>query len=753
MAENFDVLINLITKSTGDGAQVAASSLADLEAKVKSSNAFLETQTALLVKQKAAAKELADEYKNLAKKFKDFEDFSPEAKNRMSEQNPEYKKYLDMQNAVKGLNKEITNQTKVVNDAKVANKELGKELRTVQAVEDDVKESARKANEMLTKQATILSKMSSQLTRFGTGAMVAGTAILGGIVAEANRYAKEAGWATEATRKWNTQLISLQVSRTKIDQTLVREALPLIEMAAKAATVASNFVASHPELVGAALKVGASLVIIGALAKALAVPIKLVSDRLWFIAQGKEILSLDAVATSNYALIAANKAGGVAGAVGTGAKTVVAGTSIGTVVAAVLPFVVTAAVVAGVFALMMGLSNEETKSHPGMKWVQVGRSGKWVKDPDYVPPATIASTKYADDRIGLGEDDYYQRQKKNNASSYAAVTLAKEQDFERITSGVIAIRQVDSSIKELNTNYSASLKSITADFLQNQKQAETEYANQRSQIVRDGGLEIQRIEQDSQRRLAKLALDHEDKMYSLTLQRDALGIVQEQRDYARARDEEESNTNVEIKRRRADIALKLSDMAKQYKAERAMAVQQYQAQLNIEKQKYDAQQSILVAQRTDLINALMNEREYKNAYNKAILADFAVYAAAWRATLASALGITPATASTPIGTGVRNKPRALGGYADYGQYLLGDNPFGGRGPREFVLSGRTTRAAENMLGNSLNQNNILAALSGAGGGIKIIDNSRYATTISASDRRAIRQSAVSDMMSIVSSKK
>jgi len=758
MGDVFDVLINLITKNSGDGAKVTTAALTDLEAKVKTSNKFLEDQTEILRKQKAAVKELSAEYKELFKKYKDTENFSPEAKTRMGEQQPEYKKYLELKDAISKTNIEIGKQAGVINNAKTANKALGNELATVKEKEDAIRESARKTNEILTKQATILSKLSSQLTRFGTGAMVAGTAIVGGIVAEANRYAKEAGVATEATMKWNQELFRLQAARTKIDRTLVTEALPLLEMAAKTAGIAARFISSHPELVGAALKVGASLVVIGALAKALALPIKLVSDRLWYIAQGKEILSLDAVASSNYALIAANKAGGVAGAVGTGAKTAVAGTSIGALVAAVLPFVVTAAVVAGVFALMMALSNKEKESHPGMKWVQVGRSGKWVKDPDYVSPTTAATSgttariinqPYSDVKGNVG----YQLNSmlgRPNAPQYTASYM------EKITSGVTAIRQVDASLKELSTNYSASLKSITADFLKSQKQAETEYANQRSQIVRDGSLEIQRIEQDSQKRLKKLALEHEDKMYSLTLQRDALGIVQEQRDYARARDEEEGNTNLEIKRRRADIALKLSDMAKQYKAERALAIQQYQAQLNVEKQKFDAQRSILMAQRNDLLAFLFDEQSVKRQANAAILADFAIYAAAWRATLASALGIAPASSTpgmaTPTVPGQVGHRRAIGGYADYGNYLLGDSFSGGRGPREFVLSGRTTRAAEQMLGG-LNQQKIIAALSGGGGGVHIIDQSRYATAISASDRRAIRQGAVRDTMDIIGANK
>ena len=615
-----------------------------------------------------------------------------------------------------------------------------------------------KYNQVLTKQAGLLAKLSSQLTRFGTGAMVGGTVILGGLFAEANRYAKEAKNATAATIQWNAALASLATSRKRVDETITQTILPYLREASKIVDTASRFIQANPQIVSAALTVGASLVTIGALAKVLAVPIKLMSDRLYYTAQIAEIAALKentAALLGKTALGNAGKgllAGGTATAIGTGI-------ALG---AAVTGAAYVANKAGGGYQYGLGKGSGPRGYDPALKQTEyqeklAASTNKASNSLDifskktlgFNPPTPANTYNPAGTSGGRRYVSPYTKAEPGTLE-YIGVSPQQEQT-------VLSIRQVDASLKELKTNYTATLTSITADFLKGQKQAETEYANQRSQVVREGSLEIQRIEQDHQRRLAKLALDHEDKMYSLTLQRDALGIVQEQRDYARARDEEESNTNLEIKRRRADIALKLADMAKQYKAERAMAVQQYQAQLNIEKQKYDAQQSVLVAQRNDLLLFLNDERTWRQRYNAAILADLQIYAAAWRATLASALGISTTTShpmATPTVAGQVGHRRAMGGYADYGQYLLGDNPFGGRGPTEYVMNGKTTRAAEQMLGGSLTQGGLLAAIaSGAGGGFHITDNSRYATTISASDRRAIRQGAVADMMTIVGAKK
>jgi hypothetical protein len=54
--------------------------------------------------------------------------------------------------------------------------------------------------------------------------------------------------------------------------------------------------------------------------------------------------------------------------------------------------------------------------------------------------------------------------------------------------------------------------------------------------------------------------------------------------------------------------------------------------------------------------------------------------------------------------------KAAGGYAPYGPYVLGDNQSGGRGMDEFILSGRTTRAAENIIGGKLTQDKVMSAV-------------------------------------------
>jgi hypothetical protein len=243
--------------------------------------------------------------------------------------------------------------------------------------------------------------------------------------------------------------------------------------------------------------------------------------------------------------------------------------------------------------------------------------------------------------------------------------------------------------------------------------------------MRDAGIEIQKIEQDHQKRLAELLSSHNERANDLIANRDALGLVKENQAYEKSRREEENNTNEEIAQRRADIALKLSDMAQAYAVERSRRAQEFQqkladdakqkeADLLAEKKAYaeetrkrnedkqrqmkdlDTQFKEEARKRQNAmlasVNALSTEAELKSKYYALQLQDVERYMQQWRA------------AMTPTTTG----ERAEGGYTPYGIYKMGE-----RGT-EFVLNANTTRAAEKMIGGNLSQDRMLAGLSRSG---------------------------------------
>jgi hypothetical protein len=87
------------------------------------------------------------------------------------------------------------------------------------------------------------------------------------------------------------------------------------------------------------------------------------------------------------------------------------------------------------------------------------------------------------------------------------------------------------------------------------------------------------------------------------------------------------------------------------------------------------------------------------------------------------------TSSSSSAGGQSKAGRASGGYASYGRYWLGE-----RG-EEFVLSSSTTQAAERLVGNRLNQQNVLGALGGSG--TMIVNLNLPGGRMSIRDRQAI----------------
>lgn len=110
-----------------------------------------------------------------------------------------------------------------------------------------------------------------------------------------------------------------------------------------------------------------------------------------------------------------------------------------------------------------------------------------------------------------------------------------------------------------------------------------------------------------------------------------------------------------------------------------------------------------------------------------MLADLDAWAAQYRAA---------ALAAFPTGSA-----RALGGYADYGLYRLGDAPGGGRGGPEFVMANRTVRAAENIIGGRLTQERLLSALASGGRGRNVTINysGRFNGDYTAAMRRMVQK--------------
>ena len=339
--------------------------------------------------------------------------------------------------------------------------------------------------------------------------------------------------------------------------------------------------------------------------------------------------------------------------------------------------------------------------------------------------------------------------------------------------------------------------SIKARFAEESSKAETQYAQDRADIVKDSGEEIRKIEQEHQEDLRQLTKEHNENMSSLLSDRDALGLVKEQQRFDDARAEKEREVNQEIAERRRDTAMRLQELSAQFAQERTErqrqyaedikenaiqaadrrkeAAAQYQAEI---KQARDAQaqklkeladasakertnrRSQFIAQLNDINVNLLGEKNLKSTYYNAMLADATAFITAYRARLNLNTGTTTPTTSsgsTASGgssltqtitslasstwdaladtfSGLFGGTRDAGGYASRGLYKMAWD-----GKKEFVMSNATTRAAEQVIGGQLTQESLMRVLSmGDRKSINYQDQRRFNSGMSARDRRAIR---------------
>lgn len=302
-----------------------------------------------------------------------------------------------------------------------------------------------------------------------------------------------------------------------------------------------------------------------------------------------------------------------------------------------------------------------------------------------------------------------------------------------------------------------SIASINAKYATDEANATASYELERAKIIRDAEEASLRAEQKHQDDLEKMLKEHQRNVYGLALDRDALGLVNEKRRYDDQVDESNKAFATDRQQRAQELANRLADQTNQYNLEKAQRYQDYinrlaeaQAEYDekmkqalIEKQekeqlaaeekaadlaalaeKYNQERIVAMTaaydRLHDLADVLSNEQALRNAYYQAMGEDLNAFLANFQSSLREGMNVyVPPPSRPPSVKDTLNTqdqipltPRATGGYAPYGAYLLGDTTSHGPGDTEYVLSGSTTKAAEHIIGGRITQQNILNAMVG-----------------------------------------
>lgn len=692
-----------------------------------------------------------------------------------------------VQSGVSTMEQELKRLQEAAADVGPEFKESGEQIKkTSEEIKQKNKEVAKSfeagtqvVRKETTAQIAALTKISGILGSLSNQALITGGLLAGGIFAEVNRFVKEQEGlekSTSLTREWTRATEELGRARGRVDNVLLKEALPLLQQAARVATQASAFVESHPEIVSGALKAGVLLVGIGTIGSLISKGIKLTADV-------KYLATIPAqLAAARLQDIAANKQ---LTAAQLQARAKIPGTGSGLLGGAAILAGGAAFAKIGSEASQFGASLFGTT--PVKFWQdlisKVSESLPFIKQ---FTDGIFGVGGAAADASGLLSGAIGQiRGSANEAEIVKAFSDWKEEDRQMITEAAENRKKIladaERDIAGITRDYASQRAQISRRFAEESSKlrdrfdkentdAERRYLEQRVEASRGAEDRIREIQEESRERRAQLEKESADRQEDFSRARDALGLVKEQRRLAEAKEEEERSTTQSVQQVRRETAARLAEIDNQYQSERALRAQEFEQSMKelsarraaefkeaAEAHAQELRQSreatsqklrelqeglnaerarrreVFIAQIRDLDSALLGERGIRNRHYEQMLAEVEQWAANFRGRVSGALSsLLSSTSSGAVGT------RDSGGYADRGIYRLAWN-----GNKEFVMSNSTTKAAERAIGGAITQEGLIRLLAGAGPSreVNYNDYRRMDAPLSKDQRMAFQKAA------------
>jgi len=262
-------------------------------------------------------------------------------------------------------------------------------------------------------------------------------------------------------------------------------------------------------------------------------------------------------------------------------------------------------------------------------------------------------------------------------------------------------QQLDDTLAGLSRDLNNDLAKLAQDYEKNRIKAEADFQASQVQALRDFNAEREKAQAEHNKAMRRLDEDHALRVADLGIERDALGLYEEQRSYelekGRAEEDfadQQAEGAAEFAQERAQAAAEhatsMADAAAQYAQERAERLTEYQTAVAEAQAQHAADMARLDQEYFERINAELGyyalSKEQQAAYNQAMLADARGFLAANRAQWAAYVASLPIPVRYTGASDAARGGRASGGYVDGGLYNLH--------PGEFVLSPSTTRQVE-----------------------------------------------------------
>lgn len=504
-----------------------------------------------------------------------------------------------------------------------------------------IEEAKRKANE--------LRENSERLTSLMMVFTAMGAALTGPIVMGAMKYVQYAGMADETSRKWMWAMSGIEKSQNRIGNVGAQAILPYLDAAAKLAEKSAGFVEKHPEVIKAALNIGAAVTSIGILGMAVSKGIRIYADfkslaaaaqqmaaaRMMESAANKQLAAATEMALGGGGSPAApRKAGGpMSGLAGlglpllgiAGATTAIAGgihlggqmernqtrgrewAAPGLSALSSIPGLGVLPMLAGSgLTIGRGVEGLRSKIDSGSldnlpligglieKIKRVGDAADEAADPLEDMEKAIANQQAVQRFIQYRQEEkmaaeQYNIDRNNIEENFAKQRAQIERQYEQQRTNIV--EQFAKQQAQAVADFQFMQARQARDFARSEQQAEEDYYKQRSEAAKDFSEETQRIEEDHQRQMEQLRKEHQYRLEDLVASRDALGIVAEMRAYERQRKTEEENFSIEQRRRNQDWGEQLAEMEDAFQEQRQDRLDNYELMLADQQEDFERQQT------------------------------------------------------------------------------------------------------------------------------------------------------------------
>lgn len=586
--------------------------------------------------------------------------------------------------------------------ATATNQAIKSQKKEIEALGDSVEATRKKYSTMR--------ESAEKLQQLGTSLTVVGTALGGPFILAAKKYLDAAGENEDISKRWLTANRSLETSTERIGKVAAEAIVPIMEDLAGLVEKAADFAEKNPDAVKGVLTISAALIGIGQALTVVAQVQRTVST-IGTLTAGKNIGAGLATAGRTALGVAGSTGGAIVAGVGAGfaGADAISRTQFGQQIG-MQSFGKTMTVISYGLGSLVGKGTEWAASMAEL-------TGEIAKADD--------TTKSTGSSVGPTVDEMktyisYMKQEKS------ALAESNRQRAE-------TIKNFQKQDAQETADYNRNRVREIRDHFQEMAQAEASYYRERLKAAQQHSTEDLRAEEDHQKEMQDKAADHSSRILDLARNNDALGMLDEMESYEVQRQRDERDFQIQESRRDEDFALQIKEMEQNFKVQQAQRATQFKQQmadeaadfaekrrqareelqdeLNDQKEQYERERELrreaYLEQLQDLSGALESEAAIKRQY------------------LALGAGTLPG--------------RSTGGYTPRGVYQMGEEGI------EWTMNHATTKAAERLVGGSLSQDTVLAAMAtgnrGGGGGVQVVwnDYRRFDSSVSKEERNLIRQ--------------